>query len=126
MVSKLEFWSFITKRTFLIISAIAVLLITYGIVKSLTRRHELEIEITKLKADIDNYQAKNQELNRLIEYFNTNEFKEREARLRLGLQKPGETVVVIPELKSDVKNETADSNSATEPNWQKWLNYFFK
>lgn len=125
MVSKLEFWSFITKRTFLIISALAVILIGYGIVKSLARRHELEIEISKLKADIDTYQAKNQELNRLIQYFGTDEFKEREARLRLGLQKPGETVVVIPDLKSQDKT---DASTAPEDvsNWQKWINYFFK
>lgn len=121
-----KFWSIVTSRIFFIIAGLALLGVSTGIVKSVVRRVEVEREISALKNDIRSLEGKNEDLARLINYFQTPEFKEREARLRLGLQKPGENVVVIPRLG---ENGPGATNTPTEPifvpNWKKWVNYFF-
>lgn len=121
-----KFWSIVTSRIFFIIAGLALLGVSTGIVKSVVRRVEVEREISALKNDIKSLEGKNEDLAKLINYFQTPEFKEREARLRLGLQKPGENVVVIPGLG---ENGPGAANTPTEPifvpNWKKWVNYFF-
>jgi cell division protein FtsB len=121
-----KFWSIVTSRIFFIIAGLALLGVSTGIVKSVVRRVEVEREISALKNDIKSLEGKNEDLAKLINYFQTPEFKEREARLRLGLQKPGENVVVIPGLE---ENGSGATNTPTEPifvpNWKKWVNYFF-
>ncbi len=128
MSKRYDFWSIVTSRLFLLIAALAILGIGFGITKGLLRRAELQKEITKLEDDINALESKNNDLNKLIDYLSTEEFKDREARLRLGLQKPGETVVVIPNLTDTTDTSTPNPNQPSEPenNWQRWLNYFFK
>ena len=61
----------------------------FGIIKSAIRKAEVSKQIQGLRSDIRSLESRNEQLARLIDYFKTDEFKEREARLRLGLQKPG-------------------------------------
>ncbi len=50
------------------------------------------------------------------------EYFERIARDRLGMAKPGETVIILPE---SLKQTDAKLAAKEEPNWQKWLKVFF-
>ena len=128
MTKRYDFWSIVTSRLFLLIAVLAIVGIGLGITKGMLRRAELQKEISKLENDISTLQSKNNELSKLIDYLATEEFKDREARLRLGLQKPGETVVVIPNLTAGneiVGLGTSESLIPTS-NWQRWLDYFFK
>jgi hypothetical protein len=55
---------------------------------------------------------------------------EQEARLKLNLQKPGESVVIIPgvgggrELGENVAGMEGENKAISNP--KKWWNYFFK
>ena len=81
-------------------------------------REELEKNIKKLE-------EKNLELSGSLEYLNSGFYQEREARLKFGLQKPEEKVIIIapaetqrrPEISPDKKEKT---------NFIKWWEYFFK
>ncbi|MBU1039228.1 septum formation initiator family protein [Patescibacteria group bacterium] len=128
MSKRYDFWSIVTSRIFLLVALVAIVIIGVGITKSLLRRAELQKEINQLESDTAVLENKNSELGKLIDYLATEEFKEREARLRLGLQKPGETVVVIPSLTNtnSQTNLTNQQSTAELSNWQRWLNYFFK
>ena len=126
MQNQHTFWSVITSRLFLVVALVAVAGIAVGVVKSVLRRVEVEHEISALRSDIGTLQGKNDELSRLITYFQTPEFKEREARLQQGLQKPGEQVVVIPGLGAGAAAGAGNAAAlSTDPNWRRWLNYFF-
>jgi len=130
MPGNLNFWSIVTSRLFVVVAIIAFGLIGVGVVKGIMRYTELYGEITKLENDITALQSKNQNLNRLIGYLSTNEFKERVARLQLNMQKPGEHVVAIPGINggdSQISANAVDTNQTqiTERNWKKWLKYFF-
>lgn len=122
-----NFWSLVTSRLFFIVATLALIAIAVGTAKSWVRRAEVAREVAALKADIRTHQAKNSELEQLLGYLGTDEFKERESRLRLGLQKPGENVVVIPGSVTNGSEAAASTTAVSEPgsNWQRWLNYFF-
>lgn len=122
-MSNKGFWLTITSKFFLLAALVALLAVAYGVGKSAIRRAEIEREIAALKAEISEHQSKSEQLSQLIDYLGTEEYKEREARLQFGLQKPGETVVIIPS--EDAVNQTAgDEGSSSQANWQRWLNYF--
>lgn len=84
-----------------------------------------------MKKKAKNIALENQTLEERISYFSTREFREQEARQKLGLKKPEETVVAI---KEDMKQETENTSSNNEakyvetstlPNYQKWWGLFF-
>lgn len=94
--------------------------------KEYSRRYYLQQQINSLEQQIGELENKNQDFSKLLDYFNTQGFTEEEARLKLGLKKPGETVVVV-----DTPGERAGQNAAASgvvgnlSNAQKWWYYFF-
>ena len=68
-------------------------------------------------------QKKNEELKRKLAEVQDLSFIEKEAREKLNMQKPEETVVILPDfnLEMDVNKEDVEVD---KPNWQKWLDLF--
>jgi cell division protein FtsB len=99
------------------------LLVAFG--REFSRRYYLEQQVKSLRSNIEELEGKNQEFGRLIEYFNTQNFTEEEARLKMGYKKIGEEVLVInqPEIKP---KKSEEENLATISNPAKWWLYFFK
>ncbi len=123
MTSK-NWWATITSRLFLSIALVAFVLVGYGLVKATIRRVEIEREIAILKEEINEHRSKSEQLTKLLDKLGTEEYREWQARVQLGLQKPGETVVVIQNQSTEDKITTEISN--TKSNWQRWWEYFFK
>ncbi len=116
------FWLTITSKFFLLAALAALLAVGYGVTKSAIRRAEIEREVAALRSEIAEHQSKSEQLSQLIDYLGTEEYKEREARLQFGLQKPGETVVIIPNEGEETKEGAGAGDNKT--NWQRWLDYF--
>jgi len=78
---------------------ILLLIIWLGIVsiKTSYRKHQLDQEISILKAEIDKLGNKDSELSQLIKYFESHELLEKEAKEKLNLKREGESVVMVPE-----------------------------
>lgn len=53
-------------------------------------------KLTNLQHEIETLQEENLRLTYLIRYEQTEAFRELEARRRLGIKKPGETVIALP------------------------------
>ena len=118
------FWSAVTSKFFLLTAIVALAAVGYGVLKSAVRRAEIEREIQALRTEITEHQSKSQELSQLIDYLNSEEYKEREARLQLGLQKPGENVVVIPNSADTTTKSESQASNSSQANWRLWINYF--
>lgn len=98
---------------------------------------DIRREIAALQSQADALAARNIALSELQTAVQTQSFIEREARLKLGLKKPGEEVVVVQEgesgegIGSDQQDDplglVLDAQSAKEPvaNATKWWYYFF-
>ena len=97
----------------------------------LERHKRISQEVAALEAEAKRIESENKTLEERISYFSTREFREQEAREKLGLKKADETVVAIKEeMKSDTgeqPKERAKSNGTESliPNYQKWWKIFF-
>jgi len=80
-------------------------------------------EVQDLKNTISELRKANQEYAEKLTYYQSPSYRERIARERFGLQKPGENVVVVvPEEKP--KEEQSDTK-IKKTSYQKWWDYFF-
>lgn len=93
------------------------------------KQKDLENEILEAQADILKYEQKGEELKKFVSYLDSEQAAEERARVNFGLQKEGETVVVIKRLADDVKGDFVKKEDLEEKDrsWvTKWFEYFFK
>lgn len=118
----MNFQTFLQSRFGTVILSLALVFVLVITAKLLMQKTEVEKEIEELKARSEEVNKQNQDLAQLINYLNTDTFKERQAREQLNLKKEGEYVVALP--KGSELSETTDSEGQIS-NPRKWFNYFF-
>jgi len=96
--------------------------------KEAYKQREVNVEIANLQSEIEKLNQENKNLQGLIEYFQTEEFKEKETKDKLNLVKEGEKLVLIKE--KEISVETANEDDEVEvvvnrPNYYWWWYYFF-
>lgn len=116
-------------RLITVTGLVFVIFIAMGLVRELVNRYMVNQEIEKVQAEINTLERKNKELGGLVDYLNTDAFKEIQARQNLGMQKDGETAVSIESLPDNMNSvvELSQNNSDQKDtmNIEKWWNYFF-
>jgi cell division protein FtsB len=91
--------------------------------KTMFQSYKINQEVETISNEIEASRIENEEYLRKITYYKSNEYKEKIARERLGMQKTGEQVIVIlPQAKATIVEE--------EPiiiysNPEKWWRFFF-
>lgn len=117
----------LTSRGVIVVEIILIAIILVGIAKEVTRRVALRREIQALEQQIAELKAQNQSLGDYVASIDTESFREREARKRLNLQLPGETLLILPEEQnnSTVAIVSSASESSTT-NAQRWWHFFFQ
>jgi len=126
-------WSFFTNTFVRILILLIVIFFLYNIVKSILKNHEITKEINDFANSITILENDRLNLKNRIIFYNTDIYKEIEARKHLNYQKKDERVVVLIKKTPDnidLNNATQDINSSqneteTMPNWQKWLQFIF-
>lgn len=129
-------YHFFNSRIFIGAALIVLSFMTYATIKEIRQRYTVEREIDLLRGEVDALESQNMELSRLLEYFQTDSFVEREGRSKLNLALPGEEVVIIPqddnqsldygtgssgiEIDREIKEESKDVRNS-----KKWWAYFF-
>lgn len=106
---------------------VVLVILLFFLSQRLYRKYEINKEVAGLKGQIASLESKNQDILRVINYFKTSEYKERQARSLLGLQKPGEFAVALPGEEGEEIAGAASEQAQSEPrsNFAKWWNYFF-
>lgn len=114
-------------RLITIFGLVFVVFIVMGLVREIINRYGVNKEIEKVKIEIEMLERKNKELAGLVEYLNTDSFKEIQARQNLGMQQEGETVVSIESMPDNVNEQMAFVNEGEreKSNMEKWWSYFF-
>ena len=90
------------------------------------RNYKINQEIKNLQKKIEELSKANTELSEMEKYLQSDEFLEKEARLKLNLIREGEKLIIIkkseePRLE-EVKSEEVNKKI---PNIRKWWEYFF-
>lgn len=118
----------------LLIGSIALLLVVgVATVRESYQGWKVDREIQALQAQADELEGRNAKLRDLARALQDPERMEVEARIRLGLQEPGEHVVVLSGLdvtstwRSAVKLDVVQEKPEIErSNPERWFNYFFQ
>lgn len=122
--------TFLHSRTLLVIEACIVIFLVFAIGKEIIRRQDVQSEVSRLEQQIIQLEQQNIQLAQVLKEMTSDNFQEKEARLKLDLQKPGETVVLIPQTTAEGKIEVEvkkefEAQVARSSNAEKWWLYFF-
>jgi cell division protein FtsB len=126
------------KSKFLNYAAIASVLLLglYSNIRLAVRNYNLQRRIETTQAEVRQMQERNERLRLILSYYQTPSYQEVEARRRLQVKKPEETVLVIKGLdlttaelnllEDQVYQEPIITNREEKSNFQKWREYLFK
>lgn len=113
----------------LIIAGIILLgaLIGYKLLIQITEALKSGERLSAQAEAVYKLEIKNKELKNKLKQIQSPEFIEEQARNKLGLSKPGETIFIIPEQKiREILGASASANLIRLPNWLGWWKVFFK
>jgi cell division protein FtsB len=110
-------------------AALILVLLCFGIlgvgtrlIMETMRKRSIEHQVGELQTEADRLEAKRREILEMSERVTSQSFLEREARLRLGLQKPGEKTIIVEKVPT-TREERGGEQRAN--NFLKWWIYFF-
>lgn len=105
-------------------TVIAIYLVVV-LIQTVRHNYVLGKQIEALNTKIALLQSQKQQLEYSIQYYNTDSFRDREARSKLGLQLPGENVVIIPRPSATpIPAPAADTAQSNKSNFFQWLAFF--
>ncbi len=103
--------------------------------KQVERNQRIQEEVSSLETEAVKIRRENETLSEKIQYFSSDDFREQEAKKKLGLKKAEETVVIIkpqPEQNKEEGNSfvmkqqaSVDVGKENMPNYKKWWKIFF-
>jgi len=106
-----------------------VILAGLGVVLSreILRRAQIGSEIANLEQDIGQLESRNDDLEGLISYFQSDTFLELEAREKLNVQRPGEKVIEVhqPDVSSSLVGLAPHPVFVPKNNPERWWVYLF-
>jgi len=112
-------------RIFFIFLIPIFLALLFGIFQQIYYRYQVQKKLDELNAEVANYKKQQEDLNKLIEYYQDASNLENEARVRLNLKKEGEKVVIILPTATSTSENQISSNNENIPNYKQWWYYFF-
>lgn len=131
------FRTIFTKQFFFTLLLLGLLvLLSFPLSKNWRQKRSIEREIAGLESQVKEMEGKNSNLKNVLDYMQSDQFVEEQARTKLNYKKPGESVVVIEGRPGETPETTTSPFSIpTEPekvtasqatvNINKWLDYFF-
>lgn len=102
-----------------------------AIIRELVNGHQVRQQVQRLQSEVASEQQRQGQLQDLIDYLGSPTFQEQEARLKLGLKKTGEQVIVVPATNDPVDGASTTGTPTTDAAGQplsrpeQWWQYFF-
>ncbi len=108
-------------------SAIYLVVILFQTIRN---NSSLQSQINQMNRDIAQLNSEKADLSYQIAYYQTDAFKEKAARAKLGLQQPGENLLILPKSSSGtpapVQAVTKTAAPAKpESNFSQWWHFLF-
>lgn len=113
------------KRVLLILAVIFGLYLVFSLSRQVYFLFKAKGRIGSAEQKLVQVQTEHDKLQRELEYRQSNEFLEAEARNRLGLAKEGETVVILPEKLQAEGKQSEDETTQKPSNLLRWLQRLF-
>lgn len=107
----------------------------YSNIRLIVRNYNLQKRVETVRTEVSQMQTRNEKLRLILSYYQTPAYQEIEARRRLQVKKPEETMLIVKGLELSAKElnllEDAVYQEATTPktkdktNFEKWWEYLF-
>lgn len=115
---------FVRSKPFIYIAVAVLIYLLVILSRVVWQNYQVNQQVSLLKQQVDTLRQSNSDLKAEILYYQTPEYAEKVARAKLGLQKPGEQVVIVPPTGSK-SQALSTSASKIQSNWQAWWDFFF-
>ncbi len=112
---------------------VALFLLLSSLFNVLNKKSAIDEEIDALKTEAARAQSQNSEFKKMIQYLESDQFVEEQAKLKMGLKREGEKVAVVtnssdsPAVVDNLEQTVEDGPSETtglKERWQRWFDYF--
>jgi len=117
------------KRFKFVVFALLLILATYSLYRTYQNVRGKAVKIDDLANNVNKVEEENSKLREDIAVSKTREFIEQEAIEKLGLVKPNQKIIVVPNKEDDNKLEDINDlliSTVEEEKWQKWFKLFTK
>jgi cell division protein FtsB len=107
-----------------IAGAVVVIYLAVILGQTIASNYHLQKQIDALNTQVSDLSIQNDELNYNLQYYATSSYQEKAARTDLGLQKPGENVIILPNP-SNVAAQNAAKATKPKPlsNFTQWVDF---
>lgn len=102
------------------------IIVGWGLIGEYVRSRDMQRELERLEKRAAEMEDKNRRLVETADGVSSREMLEREARLKMNLQKPGEQVVVINGVDAFIQAELPVGAGLKQSNSERWWRYFFR
>jgi cell division protein FtsB len=130
---------FFSQILFTLLGALILALISVPLARNISQRYRIDNDVKQLQTEINSIEGKNTKLKKMINYLGSDQFAEEQARLKLGLKKPGEEVVAIRGAEETANGEPDSDKPVdiykiagldkqvkkTQTNPERWWKYYF-
>jgi cell division protein FtsL len=105
-----------------------VVILLISTVRNINSVRNIQSQVDSEKLKVEKMKEENAQLQAQINQAQSSDYIEKQIRDELGLAKPGEAIVVLPD--PDVIRKLApvtpvEENSLPDPNWVRWEKLFF-
>ncbi len=91
--------------------------------QTVKRNYDLGHQVETMRTQITLLEEQKAQLSYGIQYYNTEAYRDREARSKLGLQLPGENVVIIPKASPTPTPAPASNQKSNRSNASSWFDF---
>ena len=124
--------------TITLIGLVVLVSISIPLARNVSKQYKINNEIKELETEIARLESKNTELKKLMDYLESDQFIEEQARLNLSYKKVDESVVVVKPQDEGTdmvfgagdtdatKNQNLALALGGESNAVNWWHYFFR
>jgi len=106
---------------------ILVLLLLISTVKNVRKVADINSAVQKEKDKMEKMKQENAQLEAQIAQIQGDAYIEKQIRDKLGLAKPGEAIVILPDreiIKKLAPQMPVEEETLPDPNWKKWIKLF--
>jgi len=104
-----------------------LLILTISLSRNISKMRQISKEIQEKEEKVHKLEEEGKKLEKKLEEAQSNDYIEKQIRDKLGLAKPGEIVVVLPDeavLRKLAPKMEEGEDSLPDPNWEKWAKLF--
>lgn len=120
--------SFVNSRFFKVFVFGLGLLFAVSLIRNIFTLRSSESKISDAQVRLEDVEKQTQDLQKQLDEVESGNYREKQARDKLGLAREGETVVYLPneQILRNIAPLSGgdDSDQLPLPNWQKWLELF--